>query len=143
MLCRRVSSVSNGQSTGDGKKRKRVLVVDDSFTVREVERKLLGNRGYDVEVAVDGMDGWNVVRSGQFDLVVTDFNMPGLSGLDVARELAEIRPALPVVMTSGYVRTTDRDLAIQNGVRELVLKPDTAQALGEILHRLLDKPIAS
>ena len=50
--------------SADEKKRKRVLVVDDSLTVRELERKLLGNRGYDVEVAVDGMDGWNAVRTG-------------------------------------------------------------------------------
>ena len=54
------------------RRRKRVLVVDDSLTVRELERKLLVNRGYEVAVAVDGMDGWNMLRSDAFDLVVTD-----------------------------------------------------------------------
>ena len=49
-----------------------MLVVDDSLTVRELERKLLVNRGYEVAVAVDGMDGWNMLRSDAFDLVVTD-----------------------------------------------------------------------
>src|SRR5206468_769780 len=49
---------------------KRVLIVEDSLTVRELERKLIGARGYAVEVAVDGMDGWNAVRSGHFDLVL-------------------------------------------------------------------------
>ena len=63
--------------------RKRVLVVDDSLTVRELERKLLGNRGYDVEVAVDGMDGWNAVRTGHFDLVVTDIDMPRMDGIEL------------------------------------------------------------
>ena len=43
--------------------RKRVLVIDDLLTVRELQRKMLGNHGYEVEVAVDGMDGWNAVRS--------------------------------------------------------------------------------
>ena len=69
--------------TAAEKKRKRVLVVDDSLTVRELERKLLGNRGYEVEVAVDGMDGWNAVRTGHFDLVVTDIDMPRMDGIEL------------------------------------------------------------
>ena len=60
-----------------------MLVVDDSLTVRELERKLLGNRGYEVEVAVDGMDGWNAVRAGHFDLVVTDVDMPRMDGIEL------------------------------------------------------------
>ncbi|HSH96594.1 MAG TPA: hybrid sensor histidine kinase/response regulator, partial [Roseimicrobium sp.] len=59
-----------------GLQRKRVLVVDDSLTVRELERKLLEARGYEVEVAVDGVDGWNAVRAGNFSLVITDIDMP-------------------------------------------------------------------
>ena len=47
-------------------RRKRILVVDDSITVREVERQLLSSRGYEVETAVDGMEGWNLVREGRF-----------------------------------------------------------------------------
>ena len=55
----------------------------------------------------------------------------------------KIRPAVPIVMTSGYVRDADRDLALKIGVKELLLKPDTAQALGEVLHRLLKIPQAA
>jgi len=55
--------------------RKHVLVVDDSLTVRELERKLLEKRGYAVTIAVDGMDGWNALHSANFDLVVTDIDM--------------------------------------------------------------------
>ena len=51
-------------------------MVDDSITVREVERQLLANHGYEVEVAVDGMDGWNAVRAGHYDLVISDVDMP-------------------------------------------------------------------
>ena len=57
-------TLERGAAARRQKRRKRVLVVDDSLTVRELERKLLGNRGYEVEVAVDGMDGWNAVRTG-------------------------------------------------------------------------------
>ena len=60
---------------------RRVLVVDDSLTVRELERKLLESRGYNVEMAVDGMDGWNAVRTGAFDLVISDVDMPRLDDI--------------------------------------------------------------
>ena len=62
---------------------KRVLVVDDSLTVRELERKLLASRGYDVTIAVDGMDGWNAVRGERFDLVITDIDMPRIDGIEL------------------------------------------------------------
>ena len=78
----RLATVPQG-SDANQKKRKRVLVVDDSLTVRELERKLLGNRGYEVEVAVDGMDGWNAVRTGHFNLVVTDIDMPRMDGIEL------------------------------------------------------------
>ena len=60
-----------------------MLVVDDSLTVRELERKLLSGHGYEVEIAVDGMDGWNAVRTGHFDLVVTDIDMPRMDGIEL------------------------------------------------------------
>jgi hypothetical protein len=69
------------------RKRKRVLVVDDSITVREVERKLLENNGYQVEVAVDGMDGWNAVRSGAYDLIITDVDMPRMNGIELVQSI--------------------------------------------------------
>ena len=60
---------------------KNILVVDDSITVRELERQLLQARGYAVDVAVDGMDGWNAVRTGHYDLVITDVDMPRMDGI--------------------------------------------------------------
>jgi two-component system sensor histidine kinase and response regulator WspE len=73
--------------------KKRVLIVDDSITVREVERQLLVNKGYEVVVAVDGMDGWNKVRADQFDLMVSDIDMPRMSGLQLVTGAPERRQA--------------------------------------------------
>src|SRR5262249_6155181 len=83
-------------------RKERVLVVDDSITVREVERQLLTHKGYDVAVAVDGMDGWNQVRSGRYDLVVTDVDMPRMTGLQLlqAMRAEEKFKELPVVIVS-------------------------------------------
>ncbi len=95
-----------------GPARRRVLVVDDSITVREVQRQLLAGRGYEVEVAVDGMDGWNMVRRGGFDLVISDVDMPRLDGLGLVR-LIKADPQLqatPVVIVS-YKDQADHRLA--------------------------------
>jgi two-component system sensor histidine kinase and response regulator WspE len=82
--------------------RKRVLVVDDSLTVREVERRLLENHGYEVVVAVDGMDGWNALQSSRFDLVVTDVDMPRLDGIELVKRIKGAAPttSIPVMIVS-------------------------------------------
>jgi two-component system sensor histidine kinase and response regulator WspE len=100
-----------GASTADeGPRRKRILIVDDSATVREVERQSLEAHGYVVEMAVDGMDGWNAVRTGQYDLVVTDVDMPRLDGIELVRRLrADPRyRLLPVIIVSYKDREEDR-----------------------------------
>ena len=64
---------------------KRVLVVDDSREIRELERRLLAHRGYDVELAVDGIDAWNAIRTREFDLLLTDIEMPLIDGIELIR----------------------------------------------------------
>ncbi|WP_416209782.1 ATP-binding protein [Nostoc sp. LEGE 06077] len=66
---------------------KRILVVDDSITVREMERKLLENNSYQVDVAVNGMDGWNAVRGSDYDLVITDIDMPRMNGFELTKQI--------------------------------------------------------
>jgi len=96
---------------------KRVLVVDDSLTVRELERKLLESRGYAVEIAVDGMDGWNAVRTGAFDLVISDVDMPRLDGIELTK-LVKQDPKLrgvPVMIVSYKDREEDRRRGLDAG----------------------------
>ena len=99
------------------RKRKRVLVVDDSLTVRELERKLLEHVGYEVEVAVDGMDGWNAARTGHFDLMVTDVDMPRMDGIELVT-LVKKDPNLkhlPVMIVSYKDREEDRRRGLEAG----------------------------
>ena len=94
-----------------------MLVVDDSLTVRELERKLLDQHGYEVEVAVDGMDGWNAVRTGHFDLVVTDIDMPRMDGIELVT-LIKKDPhlkSLPVMIVSYKDRDEDRRRGLEAG----------------------------
>lgn len=99
------------------KKYKRVLVVDDSLTVRELQRKLLSQAGYVVEVAVDGMDGWNAARTGHFDLIVTDIDMPRMDGIELVT-LVKKDPNLshlPVMIVSYKDRAEDRRRGLDAG----------------------------
>ena len=97
--------------------RKRILVVDDSITVREVERKLLEAVGYVVDVAVDGMDGLNALHSDDYDLLITDVDMPRMNGIELARSVRR-DPRLknmPIMMVSYKDREGDRLKGIEAG----------------------------
>lgn len=98
-------------------KRKRVLVVDDSLTVRELERKLLEGAGYSADVAVDGMDGWNAVRSGNYDLIITDVDMPRMDGIELATLIKQDEnfKSLPVMIVSYKDRDEDRMRGLNAG----------------------------
>jgi two-component system sensor histidine kinase and response regulator WspE len=97
--------------------RKRVLVVDDSLTVRELERKLLDQHGYEVESAIDGVDGWNAVRAGHFNLVITDVDMPRLDGIALVRLIRNDTQlkSLPVMIVSSKDRADDQRLGLEAG----------------------------
>ncbi|KGU84899.1 hybrid sensor histidine kinase/response regulator [Pseudomonas mediterranea] len=97
--------------------RKRILVVDDSLTVRELQRKLLQGRGYDVAVAVDGMDGWNALRSEEFDLLITDIDMPRMDGIELVSLLRRDNrlQSLPVMVVSYKDREEDRRRGLDAG----------------------------
>ena len=101
-----------------------MLVVDDSITVREVERGLLTARGYLVDVAVDGMDGWNAVRAGSYELVVTDVDMPRMDGIELVRRIKQDDKlkSIPVMIVSYKDREEDRLRGLEAGADAYVTK---------------------
>jgi two-component system sensor histidine kinase and response regulator WspE len=114
---RRLRKIGRVESGVIGPVRKRVLVVDDSITVREVERQLLENHGYEVEVAVDGMDGWNAVRVGHYQLVITDVDMPRMNGFELVSQIKNSPQlhALPVMIVSYKDSEEDRQRGLEAG----------------------------
>jgi two-component system sensor histidine kinase and response regulator WspE len=113
----RLDQVQPEMALPPAKTGKRVLAVDDSLTVREVQRKLLSRQGYVTDVAVDGMDGWNAVRGGNYDLVITDVDMPRMDGIELAR-LIKSDPrfkTLPVMIVSYKDREEDRLRGLEAG----------------------------
>ncbi|WP_428566486.1 MAG: response regulator [Solidesulfovibrio sp. DCME] len=105
--------------------RGRVLFVDDEEALAEIGRELLESLGYDVRAETDPHLALALVRAdpAAFDLLVTDQNMPGLTGADLARGALAIRPDLPVLMLTGFSETMSRESARAIGIRDMLLKP--------------------
>ncbi len=113
----KVLQSSRTETSDEDAPRKRALVVDDSLTVRETERQLLENAGYEVEVAVDGADGWNAVRLGRFDLVISDIDMPRMNGFELVKKIKEDSRLrhLPIIIVSYKDREEDRVRGLEAG----------------------------
>ncbi len=113
-----------GQAAAAVTQRRRILVVDDSITVRELERTMLKNQGYDVDVAVDGMDGWNAIRTGAYDLIVSDVDMPRMTGLELVERIkADARlQKTPVIIVSYKDREEDRLKGLEAGADRYMTK---------------------
>lgn len=105
-------------------KKKKILVVDDSITVRELERNLLTNSGYIVETAVDGIDGWNAVRTGGYDVIITDVDMPRMNGFQLLEKIKEHEKFkdIPVMIVSYKDREEDRIKGIDLGASYYLTK---------------------
>jgi two-component system sensor histidine kinase and response regulator WspE len=89
-----------------------------------MERKLLENKGYKVETAVDGVDGWNAVRDGHYDLVVTDVDMPRMNGIELLKHIkahAQLK-SLPVVIVSYKDKEEDRLKGLEAGANYYLTK---------------------
>jgi len=114
-----------------------VLYVDDEEAIIFLMTRLLQRRGYRVSGYTDPRAAVAAARADPagFDLVVTDYNMPGMSGLEVASALREIRADLPVVLASGYITEELRQKAPAAGVRELIYKPNSVEELCEAVAR--------
>ncbi|MBI5504494.1 MAG: response regulator, partial [Deltaproteobacteria bacterium] len=115
-----------------------VLYVDDEEALVFLVTRTLERMGFRVSGYARAEDAVAAVRADPdgFDLVITDFNMPGLSGLEVARQLIGLRPDLPVVLASGYITEELRVQALDIGVREMIYKPNTVDELCAVVQRV-------
>lgn len=132
------TAIQGDVPSGESQKR-RILYLDDDETLVFLVGRLLERRGYLVSTFVDQQAAIDAVREDPsgFDLVMTDFNMPGMSGLDVARQITELSPELPVAIASGYVTDALKEQAKALGVREVVFKTDAIEDLCEVVERLV------
>jgi CheY-like chemotaxis protein len=119
-----------------------VLYLDDDDTLVFLVRRLLQRKGYTVTAFTDQQEAIAAVRAqpDAFDLFMTDFNMPGKSGLDVAKEVLAINPLLPVAVASGYITDELQAESVAAGVREVVFKTDAVEDFCAVVARLVNGP---
>ncbi len=115
-----------------------VLYVDDEAPLVYLAQRMLERLKYAVTGFSNPTEALQVFQSrpDDFDVVVTDLSMPSLSGFDLARQILAIRPEMPIVMTTGYLRPQDQQAAAILGLRALILKPNTAEELGQVLAQI-------
>jgi two-component system sensor histidine kinase and response regulator WspE len=122
---------------------KRILVVDDSITVREVERSLLTKHGFEVDVAADGIAAWNLIKQGNFSLIITDVDMPQMDGIELLCQLRESQDfeELPVIIVSYKDREEDKNRGLEAGADYYLTKGSfTDRSLIEAVEDLIGYP---
>ena len=131
-----IAEEAGAASEGHGQ---HILYVDDDESQVFLIKRMLERWGYRVSAYLEQREALDALLADapSFDLVVTDFNMPGLSGLEVARAIRDARPDLPVILISGYITDELRAQAEAVGVRELIAKPHEVEELRDTVHRLL------
>jgi len=118
-----------------------VLYLDDDEALAMLVTRLLERRGYRLSAFTDQRAALNALRKDPngFDLVVTDYNMPGMSGLDVAREVRSIRADLPVAVASGFVDEKLQALSVDAGVVEVIFKAHVVEDFCDAVQRLVNR----
>jgi two-component system chemotaxis response regulator CheY len=120
----------------------KILVVDDFSTMRRIVKNLLGDLGFkNIEEADDGNTALPKLQSGKFDFLVTDWNMPGMTGIDLLKAVrADPNLAsLPVLMVTAESKREQIIEAAQAGVNGYVVKPFTAGTLEEKISKIFDR----
>jgi CheY-like chemotaxis protein len=132
----RVVPKAPAPSAGD--RQRHVMYVDDDAALVFLVQRLLRRRGYEVSGFTDPHEATDALRTapGRYDLLVTDYNMPGYSGLDLVRAARAIRPDLPVALASGYVTAEIEQAALAEGARALIHKPNDVEELCATVDRL-------
>jgi DNA-binding response OmpR family regulator len=124
------------------KRKANVLVVDDEKTVCNSCKKILIQEGYNVEVALSGEEALNKVKGNGFDVVITDWKMPEIDGIEMARRIKKENPNITVIMITGYPSVDSTIKAMRAGISDYVPKPFTPEELSDVVLRALLKGYA-
>jgi DNA-binding response OmpR family regulator len=116
---------------------KRILVVDDDEIARQLNADMLRRYGYETQTAEDGAAAWEALQANGYDLLITDNNMPKVSGVELIRKLRSARMALPVVLASGAIPTEAMNSNSSLQLAALLLKPFTLDELLAIVKKVL------
>jgi len=118
----------------------RILVVDDEECIRKLLAQALKSMGCEVETASEGKAAVEMFLPGSFDVAIVDMAMPGMSGSELAAEFKKIRPAIPVIMLTGFGDILKESGSKPEGVDFILSKPMPLDELQNAIYRVTDKP---
>ena len=116
-----------------------LLVVDDERIIREGAERILKKEGWDVTTAENGEQGLEVIKQKTFNILLLDLMMPGISGMDVLKEVRESQPQLHVIVVTGYATVENAVEAMKNGAYDFIPKPFTPDQLRIVVRRAMEK----
>jgi PAS domain S-box-containing protein len=121
--------------------KERILFVDDEAALVELGKGMLSAMGYDVMGRTNSLDALEFfrTRSDDFDLVITDMTMPNMTGSELAQELMQIRPDIPVILCTGFSETITPEIAKVIGIKEFLMKPIVQRQMAIAIRRALDQ----
>jgi nitrogen regulation protein NR(I) len=115
----------------------KLLVIEDDDTIRDVLRSFLGEKGFDVALAANGEAGLDMLRAEKFDLILTDLFMPGITGMDVLKEVTSSKSSIPVVVMTAFGTVQSAVEAMRHGAFEYLTKPFNLDELLIVLENAL------
>ncbi len=120
-----------------------ILIVDDERSMREFLQILLEKDGHSVSVAAEGEDALKQIEKQEFDLVISDIRMPGISGLDMLARLKASRPDLPVIMITAFASPEDAVTAMKDGAFDYITKPFKIDEIKKVIRSATSRKVAS
>jgi len=120
--------------------REKILFVDDEKAMIDIIQPMIERLGYEVAARTSSIEGLEVFRANpdRFDLVITDFTMPNMTGMELAKELFKLRSDLPVILCTGYSEHINEEKAKRSGIRAFMAKPFVLSEFASTIRRVLD-----
>ena len=118
----------------------RVLLIDDEISILRVQQQMLERLGYRVDISESGLAALEVFRGDPdgFDLIITDYTMPEMTGTDLAKAVMNIRDDIPVILSTGFSEQINEEKAKALGIRAFVMKPIVMNEMAETIRQVLD-----
>jgi len=116
-------------------------LVDDDVTIARMEQHILERLGYQVAMRTGSVDALEAFKSNpdRFDLVITDMNMPNMTGAQLAGEIKKIRPQIPIILFTGYSYQMNEEKSKALGIQGFLMKPVIKKELARIIRKVLEK----
>lgn len=118
----------------------RILFIDDEAPIADIGKQMLESMGYDVNAMTDSIEALELFRAepDSFDLVITDMTMPKMTGGELAAELLQIKPGLPIILCTGFSAMMDENKATSMGIQAFVYKPLLKENIAKVIRSILD-----